>query len=73
MTDKELTRFIKVMQLTQSPNDNEVLSAVRRANTILAKHKFDWERFIMGIRKAAFEAGQRASQPVVTYFYTQTQ
>lgn len=36
-------RFIKLMMLTTSPNDNEALSAIRMINTHLKAEGKDWD------------------------------
>lgn len=38
-------RLIKLLQLSQSPNDCEALAAIRKANAILAKENMDWRQF----------------------------
>lgn len=39
--------FIKLMMMTTSPHDGEVLTAIRKANAILAGQNLNWEEFIM--------------------------
>lgn len=41
MTDT--VKLVKLLQLTQSTNDNEALAASRAANALLAKHKMNWD------------------------------
>ena len=38
--------FIKLMQMTTSPNDNEALVALRKANKILAASKINWAELL---------------------------
>lgn len=40
--DKE--RLIKLLNLTQSPNDNEALAALRRVHKIFEKENVSWEK-----------------------------
>jgi hypothetical protein len=44
----ELDRLIKLMLLTQSPNDNEALAALRKANSWLRNAGADWEMILRG-------------------------
>lgn len=39
-------KLIKLLQLTQSPNDFEALAAIRKANEILRRGNIDWEKFL---------------------------
>lgn len=41
----ESGKLIKLLQLSQSPNDYEALAAIRRANTLLQKENLDWQAF----------------------------
>ena len=50
MDAKEFDRLVLCMQLTTSDNDNEALSAVRRANAILARHKTRWDELLPKIK-----------------------
>lgn len=60
-----LTRFIKIMMLTTSPEGNEALSAVRQANGILKKENMTWETFLMGQQE--HEAPRQRKQYRKTY------
>ena len=42
----DLEKLVKVMGYTASPNDNEVLNAIRIANGILNGADITWEQFI---------------------------
>lgn len=42
MTLSEFNRLKKMMMLTTSPNDAEALSALRKANEVLAAFSYDW-------------------------------
>lgn len=42
-------KLIKILQLTQSPNDYEALSAMRKANAILAAAGHNWETYMAAI------------------------
>lgn len=39
-------KIVKLLQLTQSPNDFEALAAIRKANEILRRENMDWEKFL---------------------------
>lgn len=39
-------KLIKILNLTQSPNDNEALSAIRMANKIILEAKESWEKLL---------------------------
>lgn len=45
---QQLERFIKLMMLTTSTNDNEVLTSIRMANAELYKLNRNWEELIRG-------------------------
>ncbi len=42
--DKE--RILKFLNLTASSNDNEALSAIKKANKLLRENKLNWEYFV---------------------------
>jgi hypothetical protein len=42
----DIMKLVKVLGYTQSPNDNEALSACRMANGILAAANLSWEQFV---------------------------
>jgi len=46
MTVDEFKKLKKLMQLTQSDNDNEALAALRKANAIIKSTSADWERIL---------------------------
>jgi hypothetical protein len=41
------SRFIRILKLTDSPNDSEALSAVRRANALLHAAGLSWDRLVV--------------------------
>jgi len=41
------SRFLRILNLTDSPNDSEALSAVRRANALLHAAGLSWEKLIV--------------------------
>src|SRR5262245_28715516 len=41
------SRFLRILSLTDSPNDAEALSAVRRANALLHAAGLSWEKLIV--------------------------
>ncbi len=43
-------KFIKLMMMTQSSNDGEALTALRKANGMLAGENMNWSEFISGIK-----------------------
>jgi hypothetical protein len=38
--------FTKLMQMTESSNDGEALTAIRKANVMLKEHGHNWETFV---------------------------
>ena len=46
ITIERLSKFVKLMQMTLSDNDNETLMAIRKANNILMEFDLNWEEFI---------------------------
>lgn len=42
--------FIKLMMLTTSDNDSEALSALRKANAILAQANVNWSEFLSAVQ-----------------------
>lgn len=54
----------KLMMLTTSDNDNEALSAMRKANAILAEDNVNWEEFLnaLDITRRNKEASVRRQQ-----------
>lgn len=49
-------RFYKLMALTDSPNDNEALIAIREANKMLRANKLTWEELLNAAKDTGFEA-----------------
>ena len=49
MTDKDIQRLLKLLNLTTSDNDHEALRAIRAANALMRKHCVTWDE----VRKAA--------------------
>ena len=45
-----MNKFVKLMMLTTSANDHEALSALRKANAILADQSVSWEQLINGLK-----------------------
>ncbi|MFQ5742007.1 MAG: hypothetical protein ACE5HV_00280 [Acidobacteriota bacterium] len=43
-----LEKFIKIMMLATSPSDGEALSALRKANAMLAEMNNSWEELLRG-------------------------
>lgn len=43
-----IEQFTKLMMMTTSPNDNEALTAIRKANAMLAASNNNWQDFIKG-------------------------
>ncbi len=43
---KDINKFIKLMNLSESSNDAEALNAVRKANKMLRDNKTDWSTLI---------------------------
>jgi hypothetical protein len=41
------SRFLRILNLTESPNDFEALNAVRRANAMLHAAGLPWEKLIV--------------------------
>ena len=41
------SRFLRILSLTDSPNDSEALSAVRRANALLHAAGLSWDKLIV--------------------------
>jgi hypothetical protein len=48
-------KFVKLMMLTTSSNDHEALSALRKANQILACKAVSWEQLIKGLKNVTFQ------------------
>jgi hypothetical protein len=46
------SKFVKLMMLTTSQNDNEALTALRKANALLAEANVNWEEFINAIERS---------------------
>jgi len=46
-------KLVKVMMMTESSNDGEVLNAIRMANAMLKANKLDWEKAIAGTSKVS--------------------
>lgn len=46
-------KLIKLMMMTQSSNDGEALTALRKANALLAADNVNWSEFISGIKQQA--------------------
>jgi hypothetical protein len=46
-TGLDRSRFIRILQLTNSANDSEALSAVRRANALLNAAGLSWDRLVV--------------------------
>ncbi len=46
MKANNFDKFIKLMQMTQSDQDGEVLTAIRMANTMLAENNANWEELL---------------------------
>ncbi len=42
------SKIVKLLALTQSPNEHESLSAIRAANKLLTKERLTWEQFFAG-------------------------
>lgn len=54
-------RLIKLLNLTQSDNDNEALSALRKANALLKKAGKAWEDFlVVGSIKTNYSQSQQS-------------
>ncbi len=43
---KDINKFIKLMNLSESSNDAEALNAIRKANKMLRDNKTDWSTLI---------------------------
>ena len=41
--------FVKLMMMTTSPHDGEALTAIRKANAILASANVNWEEFLKAL------------------------
>ncbi len=75
MSPTEFDRLKKLMQMTQSGNDNEALVALRKANSILSRHKLNWEQFIERLQLPAQQPVIRFTQfgfPGSSIYFTQT-
>jgi hypothetical protein len=58
--------FIKLMMLTTSPNDSEALTALRKANAMLAQANVNWQEFL-----SAVEINKSSTAtPRRTYYYS---
>lgn len=47
MPGLDRSRFIRILKLTDSPNDSEALNAVRRANAMLRAAGMSWDRLVI--------------------------
>lgn len=61
----DFTKLKKLMQLTQSGNDNEALGALRKANEILTSYQLDWNRVFSRLVKVEtpVESAEDADKP----------
>jgi hypothetical protein len=59
-------KLIKLLQLSQSSNDYEALSAIRKANAVLRAKNMDWNQFF----SHALPQGPRTSGIQVTIIPT---
>jgi len=46
MNQRDKSRLVKVLTLTQSDNDGEALNAIRAANFLLKKNSLTWEMLL---------------------------
>lgn len=51
MTENELEKLIKLLNLTNSDNDHEAINAMRAANTLLAKSGSNWSNVFKKVQK----------------------
>ena len=56
MQAQKFEKFIKLMMMTTSPNDGEVLNAVRMANAALIEANLNWDEFLRGKAKVTGDA-----------------
>jgi hypothetical protein len=61
MTATEFEKFIKLMMMTTSSQDYEALSAMRKANALLAGMNRNWEEVLRG--KVSVKGGEGYQQP----------
>ena len=45
--------FVKLMMMTTSPHDGEALTAIRKANAILASANVNWEEFLKALTSSS--------------------
>lgn len=43
-----MSTLVKILSLTQSPNDHETLAAIRKANSVLQQNGWSWEDLVYG-------------------------
>jgi len=56
MQAQKFEKFIKLMMMTTSPNDGEVLTAIRMANATLIEANLNWDEFLRGKAKITGDA-----------------
>jgi hypothetical protein len=61
MSVKEFGQLRKAMMLTTSENDNEAVSALRMANTLLKKHSLTWDAVFARLVKVGPEIEDAAA------------
>lgn len=57
----DLDKFIKVMLMTTSTHDGEVLNAIRMANAMLVEQNINWREFLEKIYDAKKTKGKKHS------------
>jgi hypothetical protein len=62
--------LIKLLRMTESDNDAESLSALRKANTLLRNAGWDWERLINGKIRIIEDPFKNLGQPQAGRTYT---
>ena len=60
MQAPKFEKFIKLMKMTTSPSEGEVLNAIRMANALLLEANLDWDDFLRG--KAKIVGGSASAQ-----------
>jgi hypothetical protein len=55
--------FVKLMMMTTSPHDGEVLTAIRKANAILAGANVNWAEFLTAVSAASKAADNEFRKP----------
>jgi len=60
-------KLIKLLNLTQSPNDHEALSAIRFVNRLLKKHELSWDDVIIPVETNSLQ-GLEAEETIVDEF-----